>query len=434
MKRVKIASIILGLLFIFSFSLFADDDYNFDVSKFTKKPFEIGGNIEVIPSLLLFNESSSIYNLKYYSNPPGVAYYNLETTLQLNSSLRWSIFKLYALGNADVTYGYHGLDYTLKLFEGYLSVRPADFLSFDLGKEITKWGKGYIYNPVSFIDRPKSVSDPEASFEGYTIFSADYIKSFNGPLQTMAFTPVLIPVVNVLNEGFGEKGYVNFAGKLYLLLFNTDIDFVTFLGRSKANSFGFDLSKNILSNLEIHAEASYIPDYQKSFVDQNLAVSSKAMQGYNALFGIKYLTQSETTFILEYFHKNIGFDSNEMSNYYSYIDNAYGNYLVSKNDELLKKANFITKNYYNSQFLMKDYMYLKVSHNEPFNILHFNPSLAVIFNINDGSSMLIPTFNYNPITNLNFKLSSNILLGKDKTEYGEKPNTVNIGLSIKKYF
>ena len=114
MRKIKIVLILACLIFIsFNFLSFADEDYNFDVSKYTKKPFEIGGNIAVIPSLLFFNEGSSIYNLKYYSDLPGFMYYNLETSLQLNSSLRWNIFKLYALGNADVTYGFHGLNYTL---------------------------------------------------------------------------------------------------------------------------------------------------------------------------------------------------------------------------------------------------------------------------------------------------------------------------------
>ena len=57
-----------------------------------------------------------------------------------------------------------------------------------------KWGKGYAWNPVAFLDRPKNPDDPELPLEGFVIASADTIKSFDGPLKTFAFTPVLVPV------------------------------------------------------------------------------------------------------------------------------------------------------------------------------------------------------------------------------------------------
>jgi hypothetical protein len=64
-------------------------------------------------------------------------------------------------------------------------------------------------------------------------------------LQIITLTPVIIPVYEDLNDDFGEINYLNFAGKLYLLLYNTDIDFMFLAGDSKQSRFGVDFSRNI---------------------------------------------------------------------------------------------------------------------------------------------------------------------------------------------
>ena len=66
-----------------------------------------------------------------------------------------------------------------------------------------KWGKGYAWNPVAFVDRPKDPEDPELAREGYVVATADYIKSFQGPLKTVSLTPVLLPVYKDVNDDFG---------------------------------------------------------------------------------------------------------------------------------------------------------------------------------------------------------------------------------------
>jgi len=79
----------------------------------------------------------------------------------------------------------------------------------DIGKKTLKWGKGYAWNPVAFVDRPKDPDEPEQNLEGFIVASADYIKSFQGPLKTVSFTPVLVPVYNHVNDVFGEIDNLN---------------------------------------------------------------------------------------------------------------------------------------------------------------------------------------------------------------------------------
>ena len=83
---------------------------------------------------------------------------------------------------------------------------------------------------------------------------------------------------------------------------------------------------------------------------------------------------------------------------------------------------------------MRDYLYLKVTQKEPFDILYFTPSMACIYNINDKSASITPQITYTPITNLELDLKATFLLGKDYTEYGQKLNDYKIYASVKYYF
>ena len=65
-------------------------------------------------------------------------------------------------------------------------------------------------------------------------------------LQTIALTAVGVPVYEHVNAQFGELNHINFASKLYLLLYDTDIDFMIFTGLSRTTRYGFDFSKNRL--------------------------------------------------------------------------------------------------------------------------------------------------------------------------------------------
>ena len=98
---------------------------------------------------------------------------------------------------------------------------------------------------------------------GFIVASADYIKSFQGPLKTISFTPVLIPVYKHVNNTFGDIDKLNFAGKLYFLFYDTDIDLIVLTGGSKTTRYGVDFSRNITTSLEIHGEFAFINNYKK---------------------------------------------------------------------------------------------------------------------------------------------------------------------------
>jgi hypothetical protein len=83
---------------------------------------------------------------------------------------------------------------------------------------------------------------------------------------------------------------------------------------------------------------------------------------------------------------------------------------------------------------MRDYVYLKVSWPEPFNLVDFTPSAFAIYSIDDTSVLVAVSFSYAPITNFEFVLTPTLLLGGQQTLYGSKPYQVQVMALARYYF
>ncbi|MCK5505095.1 MAG: hypothetical protein KAJ10_08020, partial [Thermodesulfovibrionia bacterium] len=272
------------------------------------------------------------------------------------------------------------------------------------------------------------------ALEGFVVVSADYIKSYTGALKTFSFTPVLVPVYDDINDEFGETDKLNFAGKFYMLLYDTDIDLIILTGGSKTTRYGFDFSRNITSNLEIHGEFAFINNFEKKFINSSGDLFNSEFDAKSYLFGARYLTELDTTFIIEYYHNGTGFTEDEMEDYFSFINQAYETFVSSGNDSLLQKALDLTEGNYGRMNPMRDYLYLSVSQKEPFDILYFTPSITGIFNIIDKSFSFSPELLYTGITNLELRLKTSFLSGQRDSEYGEKQNDYRAELRLRYYF
>jgi len=410
------------------------DDYTFDLSETEKKPYHIGGYAELRPIFFGLDRNSSLYKLKFYNRDEGAILKENNATLQLEGSLEKGIARLFVRTNTEYRTSYLGEDHNTTVFEGFLSLKPSSSLTMDMGKKTLKWGKGYAWNPVAFVDRPKDPDEPEQNLEGFIVASADYIKSFQGPLKTISFTPVLIPVYKHVNNSLGDINKLNFAAKLYLLLYDTDIDFIILTGGSKTTRYGLDFSRNITANFEIHGEFAFITDFRKRFIDSNGNNFEKDYDAKSYLIGIRYLTEKEATFILEYYRNGTGFTSAEMKDYFSFINKGYDSYISTGSDTLIKKAVTITEGNYGRPNPTRDYIYLRISQKEPFDILYFTPAVTWILNLNDKSFSLSPEFLYAGITNLDLRLKASFISGKRLSEYGEKQNDYRVELRARYYF
>jgi len=426
---------VLAILLTLSYGMaLAEEEYSFDLSEIEEKPLHIGGYLEFYPVLFGLDKNSALHKLKSYNRGQENVREEYNFTALLDGSYRKGATEFHAIVNTDFKKSYLGWSEETTLYEGYMSLRPSSTFNFNIGKKTLKWGKGYAWNPVAFLDRPKDPEDPELAREGFVVVSADYIKSFDGPLKTFSFTPVLMPVYDHINDDFGKINRLNFAGKIYLLLYDTDIDFMFLAGQSKTNRYGMDFSRNITSNFEIHGELAFINDYKKRFINTDGTAFNKKYDATSYLLGLRYLTKSDTTYIFEYFHDATGFTESEMTDYFSFIDKGYDTYLTSGDDSLLKKASNAAGGNYNRKNPARDYLYLRVSQKEPFDILYFTPSLTGIFNINDKSFSVGPELLYTGVKNLELRLRTTFLVGDLHTEYGEKQNNFRIGLRARYYF
>ena len=426
--------LLLALLFIFLPFLCLGEEYEFDLSEIEKKPYSVGGYAEFRPVLSVLDRDGALYKLRFFDRDEGKTIEQYNGKLLLDGSYEKGMARAFVRANLELNYSYLGWDDETAFYEGYVSLKPSSSLSIDLGKRTLKWGKGYAWNPVAFIDRPKDPDDPELALEGFVVASADYIKSFSGPLKTLSLTPVLVPVYHHVNDDFGELDHLNFGGKIYALLYDTDIDFLFLVGDSKANRFGFDFSRNITTNFEIHGEFAFIENQRKKLIDPGGKISESEFDAKSYLLGIRYLTRWDMTFILEYYHNGTGYSGSEMEGYFSFIHRGYDAFLLTGDDSLLKKAAAVTEGNYGRPNPMEDYLYLRVSQKEPFDILYFTPALTTIMNLSDQSFSLSPELLYTRFTNWELRLKGTVLAGHGLTDYGEKPNDFRVELRVRYYF
>lgn len=398
------------------------EEFSFDSSAFEKKPFEFGGYLELKADRAWLNPSGSFYKLNGLDR--GTLDRNT-ATLKLNAKFTQGIASLNLRGAAEARRDDLARERNERFDEAYVSLKPDPGFTLDIGKIALKWGKGYAWNPVGFVERPKDPNDVELAREGFTMVTADFIRNFDGDLKTVAFTPVLIPVGSGHNSDFGQPNHINAAAKLYLFYKDTDIDFTWLGSGSRTARFGVDFSRNLTSNFEIHGEWARIRDFEQRSIDAAGNVSATTRDVTSALVGLRYLTENDTTWIAEFFRNGTGYTESQLADFLSLAD--------STNPALFSKARQISPSYARAN-AGRDYLYLRASQKEPFDIVYFTPSLTLIANLADKSWSLTPELLYTGITNLDLRLRASWLHGDAYSEFGEKQNKRRLELLARFYF
>lgn len=409
-------------------------DLQKEIDKVAAKPYSLAGFVELQPTLLGLDRDSAFSRVRFFRHPPASISDQHNFRLRLEGSYKHDIFSVFFKTDTQVQNDFDEWTEQTKLFEAYGSVKPSPSFIFEAGKKVMKWGKGYAWNPASFIDRPKNPEDPEEALEGSTVATADYIKSFDGPLKTVALTTALVPVYRHVNAEFGKLYHLNFASKLYFLLYDTDLDFMVLTGSSRTTRYGFDFSKNLTTNLEIHGEWAAINNFKIMSIDQQGHPSVQGLRAISYLLGLRYLTEKETTYILEYYKNGTGFTKNQFEDFVDFVDAGFRTFEKTGNDGALRRASRLIEGPYGRSNPAQHYLYFRASQKEPFDILYFTPALTSIINLQDGSLVVIPELAYSPVTNLELRFRTPVLVGGKKTEYGEKQNDYRLEFRLRYYF
>jgi hypothetical protein len=266
------------------------------------------------------------------------------------------------------------------------------------------------------------------------MLTGDVIRNFEGPLRTVAFTPVVLPASSNMNSDFGPGSHVNFAAKLYFLYRDTDIDLAYLSNGSRTSRYGFDFSRNLATNLEIHGEWAHISDTQRSV--PNASGGATVVQGdaERYLIGLRHLSERETTTIFEYYRNGPGLTESEMDAFVQFVDNAYAQYLATGNATALNQAASVVRRGYGLPNPGRDYFYLRVAQKEPFDILYFTPAITVIMNAEDRSTSITPELLYTGIKDIELRLRAVVLTGGAGTEFGERQNSRRFELRARLFF
>ncbi len=405
-------------------------DESFDASAYDKKAFEWTGFVEARPEHQLLRPGSAGYALQYPGESRRSAN-RLGAAAELSAVLRHQSFSFNYTGHASWLDEPRGSLTELRSYEAYAAWQIDSGTHLQLGKRALRWGKGYAWSPVAFLERAKDPTDPELAREGFVMAAGAWVRSFEGPLQTLALTAAVVPTTGELNQDFGggatNAGHANPAIKLYTLLNDTDID-VVWAGRgSRGPRFGIDFSRNLGSQLEVHGEWARIADVPRAVL-AGAELRAETRTYNSALIGLRYLTERDTTIIVEFYRNAGGYSTEELAAFYDLARTSVGNPALSS---LASRAAFQG---YNRPNAAQRYAYLRMSQKEPFEILDFTPAVTLIANTGDRSWSLIPEVIYTGIRNLELRARVAINRGDAGSEYGERAVRSRVELRARLYF
>ena len=394
----------------------AAEEYSFDAAAFEKKPYELGGYVELRQDHLWLARDTAFYRLGFYSEAQREHLDRTTGNLQLAGKLRRGTATFDFRTSSVMQRDQLGEDRESKIFEAAVSVRPDPGLTLDAGKRTLRWGKGYAWNPIGFVERPKDPNDPQLAREGFVMANADWISSSGGDLQTVAFTPVLLPVSGDLNRDFGSPGHLNPAAKLYLLYRDTDIDFAWQGKGSRPARHGFDFSRNLAPSFEVHGEWARILDFPRPVTDSTGRVTTGTADATSYLLGARYLTAADTTYIVEYYRNGTGYSEEEARQFYQLVDTAFS----TGNDLLQQRALSLAQGSYGRPNAGTNYLYFRAQQKDAFSIVYFQAALTMMTNLQDGSYQLTPELLYAGIRNVELRARLLLLQGGGGTDFGEK--------------
>lgn len=406
------------------------DEFNFDPSEFEKKVFEFSGYAEIKQEAFSLRDDSAGYKLSYLGED--LDWLARSTgTLDVNGVINGDTVVTSA--HLQSSYAYDRVDETgdTRIMDGGFRVSPSSSFTIDIGKRVQRWGKGYAWNPVGFIERTKDANDPQSSREGYVMASVDWVKRFDSSFSTLGITAAVVPVTDQLNDDFGSTRHANPALKVYVLVDDTDIDLMWRAEGSRAQAVGADFSRNLLENLEVHGEWARSFDVTQKYIDSSGSSRSEYGNSDSYLLGTRYLTANDITWTAEYYHNGKGYSADELEAYYQYLDNTLTDEATATQ---IAKATAIASSGYGKSSPGLDYAYFRAAKSEPFEWLYTSVAVTTMVNLNDGSYQVTPELTYSGIKNLEIRSRISITDGGNDTDYGEKKSAQKYEVYARYYF
>ncbi|MFM2059132.1 MAG: hypothetical protein RLY71_3517 [Pseudomonadota bacterium] len=407
-------------------------DESFDPSAYDKKAFEWTGYIEARPEQQWLRPGSAGVAVQYAGGAAPHRASRLGASAEGSAVLRHRSLSFTVTGHASWLDEPRGSTSDYRNYEAYAAWQIDAGSHVQLGKKALRWGKGYAWSPVAFLERAKDPTDPDLAREGFVMATGTWVRSLEGPLQTLALTTAVLPTSADLNQDFGDgtasANHLNPALKLYALAWDTDVDLI-WVGRgSLGPRIGVDLSRNLGSQLEVHGEWARMSAATRVVLAGGGTLQNQNGRFDSTLIGLRYLTERDATFIMELFRNGSGYSREELGAFYDLAHRSVGN------PALLPLASRAAAQGYNRPNAAQRYAYLRASQKEPFDIVDFTPSLSFIMNAADRSWSVIPELLYTGSRNMELRASMALNRGAVSTEYGERSVRSRVELRARLYF
>ena len=232
--------------------------------------------------------------------------------------------------------------------ELYVTYTPKPWLNFLVGKKRIVWGSGFAFNPTDLVNPLKDPTDPnfqrsgnwlariELPFEKFTIstlFAPQALYQSSGiPYALLKYPSCSVPGCTPPPD---DSYHYLLAARLYLLLFNTDINLFYFFSNryndyfDNASRFGGSFSRYFFTDYELHAEALFQFGSSKLYPDHLCASggacnpatalsASKLTDGNvypRVLVGGRTQFRDESTLSLEYYYQADGYSNLEFEDF-----------------------------------------------------------------------------------------------------------------------
>ena len=299
------------------------------------------------------------------------------------------------------------IDTAITIKEFFADMNINRHVYFRFGKQLIKWGRGYLWNPTDYINiQKKSFLDVDARREGV------YGLKMSVPFGTLAN---IYGIVNVTDTD--NPTDFAYAGKLEFLVKNVEFSISGWGKKNNFPMFGFDISGNILG-IDVRAESSF-----------SYGSNSTYLSGSGVPFSKK--NEFVTRFCIGLTKR---FDMGDVSDRLMINAEVYYNH-TGYTDDMFEGAIgdlFINGNYYEYANYGKVYLALFTSVDQ-FILSDMTFNLNCLGNLNDLSFLLSTGISYEPVYNVTFTFNIISYLGKEDREftYDGKTLGAEIGLAFK---
>jgi hypothetical protein len=398
------------------------DEYDFEIPEEREDTLALHGYLSGRYSGLYGKKDTTGYKLQFYGED------------NIPSFLSQYAVNFFLLGDFSTKHmGLHvkthinfsDLEIGFDLYEARGSINFSYRAYLQMGKIIYNWGKGYVFNPVGFVNPEKDPEDPEAINEGLLSVNLELIKSFSSNFfKTTALSTVLILPYPEIGQSYDFRN-TDFALKAYFLLWNIDIDLMGYLSRENPMRVGADFAFNIIENIEFHGEFAYSWNVPKeTFASSNPVTEDK--NNLSCLTGFRFLTPWNMTIIIEYYYNGFGLKKNQYKDFISYLGHQIDTDMSSLIGQIKKQ--YMGK--LNKPGMTRHYLYLKIIQQEPFHWVYFNIGIAMLWNLEDMSLSLSLPLSYKPVANFEVALKPSLFVGRKKTEFGSRTNFFRLDLEL----